>query len=95
MTLYPLTGTFPKVAAAVQPQVYTLSGRRSSGLAHTDASITLPTGAGRARPARRPLRELDDREQHAPRVHQDAASLELLDPRQELGNLGGIIGGVL
>jgi hypothetical protein len=94
--LYPLTGGFAKVAAAVQPQVYTLFGEALVLAGHSTGAFTqLATGAGGV------LDQLGARFVYA--VTQGStfstfaqkATQDLSIWGNNLGNLGGIIGGVL
>jgi hypothetical protein len=95
-TLYPLTGTFAKVAAAVQPQVYTLFGEALVFAGHnTGAFQALATGAGSV------LDQLGARFVYATTqgqgfsVFAQKATEDLSIWGNNIGNLGGIIGGTL
>jgi hypothetical protein len=94
--LYPLTGGFQKVAAAVQPQVYTLFGEALVEASHnTGAFMTMATGAGSV------LDQLGARFVYATTqsttfsTFAQKAAGDLSIWGNNIGNLGGIIGGTL
>jgi hypothetical protein len=95
-TIYPLTGGFSKMAAAVQPEVYVLFGEGLQVIAaKTGLFTTLATSAGKVLDdlGARFTYAIDQGNTFATIISHGAADLNIWGTG--IGNLGGILGGVL